>query len=99
MLAQCRIRCPTCDLLAHVPVSLERGAQRETVRTFKLSALDAVEQIVNAIRTSGALHGPSAIRDLIAIATALASSLWQTAHPNTDPGTAICRGSTVGPLD
>ncbi|RKT02869.1 TetR family transcriptional regulator [Streptomyces sp. 3211.6] len=32
-----------CDLLGHVPVSLERGAAPETLREFKLSALDPVD--------------------------------------------------------
>ena len=69
-----------CDLLAHVPVSLERGVTAEVVRDFKIDALDAVDQIVEAVHASGAPLEAEAARDLIAVATSLASSLWQTAY-------------------
>jgi AcrR family transcriptional regulator len=70
-----------CDLLAHAQVSLERGVQPETVREFKLSALGAVDQIVAAVHASGGPLEADAVRDLVAVATSLAGSLWQTAHP------------------
>lgn len=70
-----------CDLLAHAQVSLERGVQPETVREFKLSALGAVDQIVGAVHASGGPLDADAVRDLIAVATSLAGSLWQTARP------------------
>jgi AcrR family transcriptional regulator len=70
-----------CDLLAHAQVSLERGARPETVREFKLSALGAVDQIAEAVRASGVPLDANAVRDLIAVATSLAGSLWQTANP------------------
>jgi AcrR family transcriptional regulator len=70
-----------CDLLAHAQVSLERGVQPETVREFKLSALGAVDQVVEAVRASGGPLEADAVRDLVAVATSLAGSLWQTAHP------------------
>ncbi|MEV6138207.1 hypothetical protein AB0L63_19510 [Nocardia sp. NPDC051990] len=56
-----------CDLLAHVPVSLERGVQPDIVREFTISALDAVDRIVAAVQDSGALHQVAGIRDLIAV--------------------------------
>ena len=70
-----------CDLLAHAQVSLERDVQPETVREFKLSALGAVDRIVEAVHASGGPLDAGAVRDLIAVATSLAGSLWQTAHP------------------
>ena len=70
-----------CDLLAHAQVSLERGVRSETVREFKLTALGAVDQIAEAVHASGGLLGADAVRDLVAVATSLAASLWQTAHP------------------
>lgn len=70
-----------CDLLAHATVSLERGVTQETVREFKISALDAVDRIIEAVRDRGVPLDASAVRDLIAVATSLAGSLWQTAHP------------------
>ncbi|MGW4802217.1 TetR family transcriptional regulator, partial [Nonomuraea sp. NPDC004297] len=42
-----------CDLLAHAQVSLERGVSAETVQTFKLDVLDAVDQVVEAVLGSG----------------------------------------------
>ena len=70
-----------CDLLAHAQVSLERGVQPGTARGFKVAALDAVDQIIEAVHASGAPLEAGAVRDLIAVATSLAGSLWQTAHP------------------
>jgi AcrR family transcriptional regulator len=70
-----------CDLLAHAQVSLERGVRPETVREFKLSALAAVDQVVEAVHAARGPLDADAVRDLIAVATSLAGSLWQTAHP------------------
>lgn len=70
-----------CDLLAHAQVTLERGVAPESVREFKLSALGAVDRIVTAEQASGGPLNADAVRDLIAVATSLAGSLWQTSHP------------------
>lgn len=70
-----------CDLLAHVPVSLKRGVTAKVVRDFKIDALDAVDQIAEAVHASGTPLEAEAVRDLIAVATSLVGSLWQTAHP------------------
>ncbi|BAL88307.1 putative TetR-family transcriptional regulator [Actinoplanes missouriensis 431] len=69
-----------CDLLPHVPLTLEREVPQETVREFKLDALDAVTTLAGAITASTALTIEQ-VHDLIAAITALAGSLWQIAHP------------------
>jgi AcrR family transcriptional regulator len=70
-----------CDLLAHAQVSLEREAGAASVRAYKAAALDAVDKLTVALtRAVPELTGDAA-RDLVASATALAATLWQTASP------------------
>jgi AcrR family transcriptional regulator len=70
-----------CDLLAHAPLHLERGVSEQEVRGFKLTVLDAVDRIVQALTT--ALPGLTSTQavDLVAGVTAMAAGLWQTANP------------------
>ena len=70
-----------CDLLAHAQVSLEREVSGASVRAYKVAALDAVAELTAALtRAVPALTGEAAV-DLVASATALAATLWQTANP------------------
>jgi AcrR family transcriptional regulator len=70
-----------CDLLAHAPLNLERGVSGPEVRAFKVTTLEAVDRIAEAL----ARALPHATReqriDLIAGLTAMAAALWQTANP------------------
>ncbi|MFB6815635.1 TetR family transcriptional regulator [Streptomyces sp. NPDC056347] len=70
-----------CDLLAHAPLTLERGVSREQVRDFKVTALGAVDRVARAL----AVALPSTTReravDVIAGTTAMAAQQWQTANP------------------
>ena len=70
-----------CDLLAHAQVSLEREVGADSVRAYKVAALDAVAALVAGV--TGAVPGltDEAAWNLIASATALAATLWQTANP------------------
>src|ERR1700761_2715541 len=70
-----------CDLLAHAQVSLEREVSAASVRAYKVTALDAVARLTAAL--TGAVPGltEDSARNLIASATALAATLWQTANP------------------
>ncbi|MFC8830421.1 TetR/AcrR family transcriptional regulator [Streptomyces sp. NPDC057137] len=70
-----------CDLLAHAPLSLERGVSADVVRAFKLSALAAARDIAGSITSAFPDLGPGAARDLVTTSMALAQSLWQIAHP------------------
>jgi AcrR family transcriptional regulator len=70
-----------CELLAHASLHLERHVSINAVRDFKLTGLEAVDGLrALAVRTVPSLGAEGAI-DLVAGVTALAASLWQTAHP------------------
>jgi AcrR family transcriptional regulator len=70
-----------CDLLAHAQVSLEREVSAASVRAYKVAALDALAGLTAALtRAVPGLTGEAA-RNLIAAATALTATLWQTANP------------------
>jgi AcrR family transcriptional regulator len=85
-----------CDLLAHAQVSLEREVSAASVRAYKVTALDAVARLTAALNRAIPGLTDEAARNLIAAATALAATLWQTANPGEvlatlyaeDPGLA-----------
>jgi len=70
-----------CELLAHVPLNLERGVSFEAVRTFKLIAIAAVDLVANML-VRFAIPDPAA-HEIVATATAMGGSLWQMAAPGT----------------
>ncbi|WP_306204554.1 TetR family transcriptional regulator [Actinoplanes sp. RD1] len=69
-----------CDLLAHVPLTLEREVPAGPVREYKLAALAAVDVFVAAVTGATGLSERDAV-DLVAAVTALAGNLWQISHP------------------
>ncbi|MFF4653053.1 TetR family transcriptional regulator [Streptomyces sp. NPDC001380] len=69
-----------CDLLTHVPLTLEREVTYERVHAFKAVALACVETLVTAIASAGALDTAQA-GDLVIAVIAMAAPLWQAAHP------------------
>lgn len=71
-----------CDLLAHAPLSLERSVSAESVRTYKLRALDAVESVVTALRRAAPELGERDGVDLVAALTSMVGTLWQIANPS-----------------
>ncbi len=71
-----------CELLAHVPLNLERGVSFEAVRTFKLIAIDAFTHVVQALKRFG--MSLESAGDVVATATAMTGSLWQMAAPGTE---------------
>ncbi|HEX6448692.1 MAG TPA: TetR/AcrR family transcriptional regulator [Trebonia sp.] len=82
LLASSLEECPLfCDLLAHAQVSLEREVGAASVRAYKVAALDAMAELTAALtRAVPGLTGEAAW-NLLASATALAATLWQTANP------------------
>jgi AcrR family transcriptional regulator len=70
-----------CDLLAHAQVSLEREVGADSVRAYKVAALDASAALVAGITGAVPSLTDEAAWNLIASATALAATLWQTANP------------------
>jgi AcrR family transcriptional regulator len=69
-----------CDLLAQAPLNLERNVSLESVRTFKLATLEAVEAIGAELTRLFGLGEQERV-DVIATATSLAGALWQMATP------------------
>jgi AcrR family transcriptional regulator len=65
-----------CDLLGHVQLSLEREVSAAAVLAYKLESLAALAVLRDAI---GLPSGTA--QDLVAGVTAMAGTLWQTAHP------------------
>ncbi|MFE3588957.1 TetR family transcriptional regulator [Streptomyces niveus] len=71
-----------CDLLAHAPLSLERSVSAESVRAYKLRALDAVESVVAVLRRALPELSERDGVDLIAALTSMVGTLWQIANPS-----------------
>jgi AcrR family transcriptional regulator len=72
-----------CDLLAHVPLNLERNVSVEHVRTFKLIALEEVAAIAAELKHRLGLSESQAI-SIISTAVSMAGALWQMATPGPD---------------
>ncbi len=71
-----------CDLLANVPLSLERGVSHAAVKDFKLVALGAARAVADAVREVVGLDIDGA-RNAVATATGMGGALWQMAAPGT----------------
>lgn len=72
-----------CDLLAHVPLNLERNVSVERVRTFKLIALEEVVAIGAELTRLLGLSRQQAV-NVISTATSMAGALWQMATPGEE---------------
>lgn len=70
-----------CDLLAHVPLGLERNVSLESVRRYKLGTRREVDAIAVALRRVVPRLDEVSVVDLIAAATSLAGAFWQMANP------------------
>jgi AcrR family transcriptional regulator len=69
-----------CDLLTHIPLSLEGDVGLPRARRYKASSFAAYDVIVGALRTASVL-GADQAGDLITITLALTANLWQLSHP------------------
>lgn len=69
-----------CDLLTHVPLSLEGEVSVERARRYKTNAFAAFDDIVEALTATGTMT-TARVHDLLVTANALAANLWQMAHP------------------
>lgn len=70
-----------CDLITHVPVTLEDGVGRDRAIEYKTAAFAAYDEMVNAIAEASATLTAGAAQDLLVAALGLTSYLWQVAHP------------------
>jgi AcrR family transcriptional regulator len=69
-----------CDLLTHVPLSLEGDVGIERARRYKTNAFAAYDTIVEALTAAGTMTAAQ-VQDLITVALGLTANLWQTSHP------------------
>ena len=72
-----------CDLLAHVPLNLERNVSVDSVRDFKLVTHEEVDRISAELERILGLDREQAV-DVIATATAVAGAMWQIATPSPE---------------
>jgi AcrR family transcriptional regulator len=70
-----------CDLLTHVPLSLEDGVSIDRARQYKTTSFQAYDAIVEAVASTSATLTPAAATDVVSATLALAAYRWQVAHP------------------
>ncbi|MEZ0365089.1 TetR family transcriptional regulator [Mycobacterium sp. pUA109] len=70
-----------CDLLACLPVRLEREVNVEQVVAFKRVCYPAVMSLTDAVERALPALGRQGAVDMVSIATALAGALWHATHP------------------
>ncbi|WP_369226170.1 TetR family transcriptional regulator [Streptomyces sp. R39] len=70
-----------CDLLTHVPLSLEGEVGIERARRYKTSSFTAYDGIVEALTVSSGTLTTAQAQDLVAAALGLTAHLWQVSHP------------------
>ncbi|GHH81298.1 transcriptional regulator [Streptomyces sulfonofaciens] len=69
-----------CDLLTHVPLSLEGEVDIERARRYKTRSFAAYDTIVDTLTATGAMTAEQ-VHDLIAAALGMTANLWQLSHP------------------
>ncbi|WLR99626.1 TetR/AcrR family transcriptional regulator [Shinella sumterensis] len=72
-----------CDLLAHVPLNLERNVSVERVRAFKLIALEEVAAIAAELERRLNLSRSQAV-NIVSTAVSMAGAMWQMATPSPE---------------
>jgi AcrR family transcriptional regulator len=69
-----------CDLLTHVPLTLEGDVALQRAHRYKTNAFAAHDEIVATLAAASTMTTVQ-LQDLIATALALSAYLWQLAHP------------------
>ncbi|MBW8795769.1 MAG: TetR family transcriptional regulator [Streptomyces sp.] len=69
-----------CDLLIHVPLSLEGDVGTDRAYRYKTNASAAHDAIIDALTASGTMSA-DAVRDLTTVALGQTAYLWQVSHP------------------
>jgi len=70
-----------CDLLAHVALTLEDGVTYDRVLQYKTAAFEDYDAITEAVAASSGSLALAGAQDVLSGTLALASYLWQVAHP------------------
>jgi AcrR family transcriptional regulator len=69
-----------CDLLTHVPLSLEGEVDIERARRHKINTFAAYDTIIETLAATGTMTTDQ-LHDLMATALGVTANLWQLAHP------------------
>ncbi|MYV56929.1 TetR family transcriptional regulator [Streptomyces sp. SID3212] len=69
-----------CDLLTHVPLSLEGDVDIERARRYKTNSFAAYDEIAATLDRAGTMTLQQ-IEALLATAVTLAAGFWQVSHP------------------
>ena len=70
-----------CDLLAHVPLNLERNVPIDSARTYKLTVLAAADRLLTHVHQVLPDLADTDLWDLLAAVTSAAAGLHQVVHP------------------
>ncbi len=70
-----------CDLLTHVPLSLEGGVPLERARQYKTRSFAAYDAVCATLVTAGDGVDTEQAQQVLAATLGLAANLWQVAHP------------------
>jgi AcrR family transcriptional regulator len=70
-----------CDLIAHVPLNLERNVSAAAVRRYKLTSLGAVDQAAALVRSALPALTPAECVEFVSAIASLAGAVWQMANP------------------
>ncbi|MFW6695800.1 TetR family transcriptional regulator [Streptomyces sp. MAR4 CNX-425] len=70
-----------CDLLTHVPLSLEGEVDIERARRYKTNSFTAYDDIIDALTASSRTLTTAQAQELVAAALGLTAHLWQISHP------------------
>jgi AcrR family transcriptional regulator len=71
-----------CDLLTHVPLSLEDGVRVERARQYKTRSFEAYDAMCAAIAAASDEVGVDEAQIVLAATLGLAAYLWQVSHPS-----------------
>jgi AcrR family transcriptional regulator len=71
-----------CDLLTQAPLNLERHVSKDAVRSFKVTVLDAVEEMAELVERAVPAMGKGSGFELIGALACFAASLWQSSRPS-----------------
>jgi AcrR family transcriptional regulator len=69
-----------CDLLTHIPLSLEGEVDIERARRYKTHSFAAYDTIIGTLTATGTMNAGQ-VQDLITTALGLTANLWQLSHP------------------
>ncbi|MCU1494202.1 MAG: TetR family transcriptional regulator [Acidimicrobiaceae bacterium] len=71
-----------CDLLTHVPLSLEDGVPLERARRYKERSFQAYDAMCAAIANASEDVGVAEAELVLGATLGLAANLWQVSHPS-----------------